>query len=483
MYRMSQKVAIERVQVRGAIPYLGTNTTEDGQQVPLYSSNPDIVMRWLCDGWRCRYNQLRSRRQKWDKTRQALIPLGDEPDMRADKQARAECSWLAAIPAMILQSPNRIENTDWWSANKRRKTLRKQHRNPGMMPRFKSRRDDLYFVCWHNRGMNANWRQFNKHHGEIIITGQNPKPVNLAGQPCRYRIHIRVRVSQPIRDYTSIGVNWTRKTVVFINEPLPIARERTNRMVGLDRGVAHTLATSDGGFIDLPKARLARIDREIRRRQKAQARRVKLSGEPVNEYRRHASRAYRRTQAQIAGLYAKAHRIIDDWQHKTTTALVRAYDLIAIENLNLQGMTRRANIKPDPNHAGRFLPNGQAAKRGLNHSLRAAALGGIASKLEYKTQAAAHSRLILVNPAYTSRTCSKCGHCAKENRESQAVFQCQQCHTRMNADVNAAINILNRGVDHVLGLDEAERAITTQDARTVQHGESAIVARGTSTRP
>ncbi len=483
MYRMSQKVVIERVQVRGAIPYLGTNTTKDGQQVPLYSSNPDIVMRWLCDGWRCRYNQLRSRRQKWDKTRQALIPLGDEPDMRADKQARAECSWLAAIPAMILQSPNRIENTDWWSANKRRKTLRKQHRNPGMMPRFKSRRDDLYFVCWHNRGMNANWRQFNKHHGEIIITGQNPKPVNLAGQPCRYRIHIRVRVSQPIRDYTSIGVNWTRKTVVFINEPLPIARERTNRMVGLDRGVAHTLATSDGGFIDLPKARLARIDREIRRRQKAQARRVKLSGEPVNEYRRHASRAYRRTQAQIAGLYAKAHRIIDDWQHKTTTALVRAYDLIAIENLNLQGMTRRANIKPDPNHAGRFLPNGQAAKRGLNHSLRAAALGGIASKLEYKTQAAAHSRLILVNPAYTSRTCSKCGHCAKENRESQAVFQCQQCHTRMNADVNAAINILNRGVDHVLGLDEAERAITTQDARTVQHGESAIVARGTSTRP
>ncbi len=446
MYRMSQKVVIERVQVRGAIPYLGTNTTEDGQQVPLYSSNPDIVMRWLCDGWRCRYNQLRSRRQKWDKTKQSLVPLGNEPDMRTDRQARVECSWLAAIPAMVLQSPNRIENTDWWSANKRRKTLRKQHRNAGMMPRFKSRADDLYFVCWHNKGANANWRQFNKHHGEIVITGQNPKAVNLAGQPCRYRIHIRVRVSQSIRDYTSIGVNWTRKTVVFINEPLPIARERTNRMVGLDRGVAHTLATSDGGFIDLPKARLARIDREIRRRQKAQARRVKLSGEPVNEYRRHASRAYRRTQAQIAGLYAKAHRIIDDWQHKTTTALVRAYDLIAIEDLNLQGMTRRAKAKPDPNDAGRFLPNGQAAKRGLNHSLRTAALGGLASKLEYKTKAAAHSRLVLVNPAYTSQTCSKCGHCAKENRESQAVFQCQQCHAHMNADVNAAINILNRGV-------------------------------------
>lgn len=479
---MSQKVVIEHVKVQGAAPYLGTCTTETNEAVPLYSTNPDIVMRWLCDGWRCRYNQLRSRRKKWDKTRQALIPLGDELDMRTDRQARAECSWLAAIPAMILQSPNRIENTDWWSANKRRKTLRKQHRNAGMMPRFKSRHDDLYFVCWHNKGMNANWRQLNKHHGEIIITGQNPKPVNLTGQPCRYRIHIRVRVSQPIRDYTSIGVNWTKKTVVFINEPLPISRTRTGAMVGIDRGVAHTLATSDGHFIDLPQAKLDKIDKEIRRRQKAQARRVRLSGKPLSEYRKRASRAYARTQQEIKTLHAKAHRVINDWQHKTTTRLVQQYDAISVENLNLQGMTRRCKAKPDPNHQGRYLRNGQSAKRGLNRSMRTAALGGIVQKLEYKTRLAAYSSLILVNPAYTSQTCSNCKYCAKDNRESQAVFVCKQCGHSMNADVNAAINILNRGVDHVLGLDEAERAVTTQDTRTAQRGKSAIVARKTSTR-
>ena len=191
---MSQKVVIEHVKVQGAAPYLGTCATETNEAVPLYSSNPDIVMRWLCNGWRYRYNQLRSRRQKWDKTRQVLIPLGDEPDMRTDKQARAECSWLAAIPAMVLQSPNRIENTDWWSANKRRKTLRKQHRNAGMMPRFKSRRDDLYFVCWHNKGANANYRKLNRSHGEVVITGQNPREHRLDGQPCRYSIHIRIRI-------------------------------------------------------------------------------------------------------------------------------------------------------------------------------------------------------------------------------------------------------------------------------------------------
>lgn len=136
----------------------------------MYSTNPDIVMRWLCDGWRCRYNQLRSRRTKWDRESQTAVPLNGRPDMRSDRQVRLECSWLAAIPSMVLQSPNRIENTDWWSANKRRRTLKKKHRNPGMMPRFKSRHDDLYFVCWHNKGANANYRQLNRNHGEVVIT-------------------------------------------------------------------------------------------------------------------------------------------------------------------------------------------------------------------------------------------------------------------------------------------------------------------------
>lgn len=470
---MSQKVVIERVQVRGAAPYLGMSATPDGQQVPLYSTNPDIVMRWLCDGWRCRYNQLRSRRTKWDRKSQTAVPLNGRPDMRSDRQARLECSWLTAMPAMVLQSPNRIENTDWWSANKRRRTLKKKHRNPGMMPRFKSRHDDLYFVCWRNKGSNANYRRLNRHHGEVVITGQNPGEYRLDGQPCRYSIHIRVRVSQPIRDYTSIGVNWTRRTLVFVNDPLPIGRERTGAMVGLDRGCAHTLATSDNRFLDLPKQRLERIDREIRRRQKAQARRVNMSGKTVREYRRNPSHTYERTGREISRLYAKAHRIIDDWQHKTTSMLVREYDLIVLEDLNLQGMSRKAKAKPDPDRPGAYLHNGQSAKRGLNHALRSAGLAGIVEKLEYKTRLTGQNRLILVNPAYTSQTCSECGYCDSRNRESQADFECRQCHARMNADLNAARNILDRGLDHLIGLDEAEHAETEPDAQPAYRGKDA----------
>ena len=457
------------------------SATPDGQQVPLYSANQDIVMRWLCDGWRCRYNQLRSRRTKWDRETQTAVPLGGRPDMRSDRQARLECSWLAAIPSMVLQSPNRIENTDWWSASKRRRTLKKQHRSPGMMPRFKKRRGDLCFVCWHNKGANANYRQLNRHHGEVVITGQNPGAHRLDGQPCRHSIHIRVRVSQPIRSYTSVGVNWTRRTLVFVNDPLPIKRERTGTVVGLDRGCVHTLATSDNTFIDLPRERLNRIDKEIRRRQKAQARRIAMSGETVKQYRRNPSRAYERTGREISGLYAKAHRIIDDWQHKTTSMLVRKYDVIVLEDLNLQGMSRKTKTKPDPDRPGAYLHNGQSAKRGLNRSLRAASLGGIVSKLEYKTRLTGRNRLVLVNPAYMSQTCSKCGHRAKENRESQAVFRCKKCGMRMNADLNAAQNILDRGWRQLSGSDGAGHATTAQDVHPAHRWLGAAVrACGTS---
>lgn len=470
---MSQKVVIERVQVQGAAPYLGMSATLDGQQVHLYSTNPDIVMRWLCDGWRCRYNQLRSRRTKWDRETQTDVPLSGKPDMRSDRQVRLECSWLAAIPAMILQSPNKIENTDWCSAIKRRRTLKEKHRNQGMMPRFKKRRDDLRFVCLHNKGTNANYHQLNRHHGEVVITGQNPGSYRLEGQPCRYSIRICVRISQPIREYTSVVVNWTKRTLVFVNSPLPIRRERTGAMVGLDRGCVHTLAMSNNRFLDLPKQRLDRIDMEIHRRQKAQARRVNMSGKTVREYRRNPSRAYERTALEISRLHAKARRIRDDWQHKITTMLVREYDVIVLEDLNLQGMSRKAKAKPDPDRPGAFLPNGQSAKRGLNRSLRAASLAGIVSKLEYKTRLTGQNRLILVNPAYTSQTCSECGYCDSRNRESQADFECKQCHMSMNADLNAANNILKRGLDHFIGLDEAEHAKTESDAPTAYSGRDA----------
>lgn len=108
---VSQKVQITRVRVRGAAPFLGLHIDRDSKgnpvpgadERPVWSHNPDRVMVWLCDGFRSRFNQLRSRRTRTVDGVES--PLSDRPDVRGQTQARAECSWLAALPDRVLQAP------------------------------------------------------------------------------------------------------------------------------------------------------------------------------------------------------------------------------------------------------------------------------------------------------------------------------------------------------------------------------------------
>ena len=53
--------------------------------------------------------------------------------------------------------------------------------------------------------------------------------------------------------------------------------------------------------------------------------------------------------------------------------------------------------------------------------------------------------LLEVDPRYSSQTCSGCGHCERGNRKSQEGFECLCCGLRLNADVNAALNLKARG--------------------------------------
>lgn len=457
---MSQKVRIERVDVLGAAPFLGLSDNDDPGSARLYSTDPNRVMTWLCDAWRTRFNQLRSRRKKYGPNK-TLLPIGDHVDERTHAQARKECSWLAAVPSLLLNSPEKLEKQDWYAAVARRRTLREKKMNPGRMPRFKSRRkSDLTFACWYDDGRNARFVKYNRRHGAVVISGQNPEGYR-RDDGCRFRIVIRVILSEPIRKYSSVHVNWTRRELVFVNDPLPVGRSRTAKAVGLDRGYVHNMAASDGRYYDLPKAKLRGIDAEIRRRQRAQARAVKQSGAGSwkEYYRQGPSNRFRKRADEINALYAKARRIVNDCQQKWTTQIVRDYDMIVIEDLNLQGMHRKPKPKPDPLRPGKYLPNGRAAKRGLNHALNTAGMGGIGSMLEYKTRLAGNI-LLKVNPAYTSQTCHACGHVAKENRESQAVFHCVACGHEDNADHNASLNILDKPFQ-TTGKDTARRGSGT----------------------
>ena len=239
---------------------------------------------------------------------------------------------------------------------------------------------------------------------------------------------VRFRWTRPVGEVKSYRVTRDacgRWHIAFARLPDPIERTCTGAAVGIDRGVVNTLATSDGEFDQAPsltkpeRARLARLQRKMARQKKGSGRRE-------------------RTKLTIAQLRAGETDRVKDWVEKTTTSLVVGYDLIAVEALKTKNMTRSARGTVEV--PGRNV----AAKSGLNREILAQRWGLFGQRLRDKCGPAGVV-LVEVNPANTSRRCHACGHAAKENRESQAVFGCVACGHCANADVNAARNILAAG--------------------------------------
>lgn len=456
---MSQVVRITKVSVKGATPYLGDRNDDSSQ--PIYSKSPDQVMEWLCAAWRKRFNDHRSQRKKYGKDK-VLVPLGDSVIEMTDKQAREAHSYLRAVPTLVLQSPSQIEAKEWFAAVKRRKTLKESGRNPGKMPGFRSyKKHDHIFVSWFNGGRNARFEKVGRRSGIVSITGMNPTGKRLAGEKGqRFTIRIHVRLSQEIRSYTSVQVNWTKKQLVFVNEPLAIAprvARGQGSAVGVDRGVVHLSADSQGNFADLDWDTITKLDNKVRRLQRSQERSAKQQGFSSAHAAKKAgsqTKASIRREKEIADTKAKISRVVQDVQHKVARRLVEEHDIIAIEKLNLSGMSKKAKAKVDPNNPGEFLPNGQTAKKALNRKLRLSALAQFGEFLEYKARLSG-GQIVEVDPRNTSRHCSSCGHVARENRESQAEFLCKSCGHSDNADHNAAINILDRALrDHQEEINE-----------------------------
>ena len=438
---------ITRVRLHGSPVYLGDVTQPKGSVAPVWSADPDRVLGWLCDGFRARFNQRRSTRCRYlmcgDRSgnevvvtapsgERVLVPVGHTVTDISDAVARRRHSFLAAMPGYVLEATLKTENTDWFSAVKRRKTNAANGRKRGAMPGFRRRDGDQRFVCWFNGGRNAEFTRTGRRSGVVTIRGANPKAHRAPGlasdgkpQKLAWQITLHVRLTQPIRPYTSIRVNWTRRDVVFVNEPLPVANKtRSGEVIGIDRGVVHTAADDRGGFYDAPDTAALEKQRKFHQRRMAKS---KLNAAPQGR-RFWESKRYQAHKSAAAGLARRQARIREDFLHKLSSRLVRENDFIGIEKLSLDRMTRKGH------------GNGAAAKRGLNRALQNAALGKLAEFIEYKANLA-EVPFIEVPAAYTSQRCHQCGHTSKGNRESQAVFRCHRCAWTGCADTNAAINV------------------------------------------
>ena len=256
-------------------------------------------------------------------------------------------------------------------------------------------------------------RRLNKRNAEVLI----PKLGYV-----KFRLSVKWEDIQQAKS-ARITCKNNRWHVSFTTPPKP-KKTAGQGVVGIDRGVAVTAMTSDGQAFQAPKAK------------KQQARYDKLQRVLSTKTKGSANR--KKVLDKMADVRFKAGNQRKDWLEKTTTTLAGAYDVVVLEDLKVKDMTKR--VAPKQDEQGKYLTNGQAAKRGLNRAILGSAWGGLKTRIADKTT------VVLCPPAYTSQRCSVCGHVAPENRKTQDEFACLACGHSENADLNAAKNIRKAGI-------------------------------------
>ncbi len=199
-------------------------------------------------------------------------------------------------------------------------------------------------------------------------------------------------------------------SLLFTDEVEPA--DMTGAVVGIDLGLKTFAVTSDGEEIDHPKI-LARHAKRLARYQRRYARTQK------------GSRNREKARVRVAKVHAKVADTRKDFLQQTTTRLVREYDIIAIEDLNVAGMKKN---------------------RRLAKSISDSGWSSFRTMLEYKTEWYG-KRIIVIDRFHpSSRLCSDCGWKNNQLKLSDRSWTCLECGTLHDRDLNAAKNILAAGL-------------------------------------
>lgn len=288
--------------------------------------------------------------------------------------------------------------------------------NPAGKPSFRSKRGTQGFVV-----RDTKVRRLNRRWAEVHVPKVGP-------------VRFRWTRDLPAKlGMARVAVDRAGRWHVSFPAPQPaLDRRPTGAVVGIDRGVRTAMVTSDGQHYRAPRVSDRRAARYLALQQRMARQR---RGSKRREHTR-------RAMAQITARVTDRRR---DWAEKVSTRLVTDHDLIVFEQLNTKGMVRKPKPKPDPDKPGAFLRNRARAKAGLNRGILASAWGTLATRTQQKAEASG-AAVVYVDPRFTSQQCRACGHTAKDNRESQAVFLCVSCGHSDHADANAARNVLARGL-------------------------------------
>lgn len=181
-------------------------------------------------------------------------------------------------------------------------------------------------------------------------------------------------------------------------------------VVGIDVGLKHIATASDGTVLDAPES-LKRLEVKLRNTQRALSRSQRNS-------KNHQKLLLKKQKVQN-----RINNIRSDVTHKFTSTITKNHGVVVVEDLDLKGMTERAEHRP--------------MRRSLGQSL----MGTIIYQLSYKARV-----LKKVDRFYPStKLCSNCGHKRDSVELNERTYVCSHCGAVIDRDLNAAINLCKAG--------------------------------------
>lgn len=309
-------------------------------------------------------------------------------DLIKQLPALKDIDWIKDVPSQSLQ--NTMERLDESYKN----FFRTCHSGGGF-PKFASKKTYKSILFKQNNlGRKTPSIEINNNKIKIPKIGELKffKDAPILGIP-----KIATIKKEPTGYFVCIVCDETSKTIQNTDE---------NQVCGIDMGVAYFCIDSNGNMIPNPK-HFKKYERLLRIENRSLSRKKKGSN-------RWKKQAYR-----LGLLHHKIGNVRKDFLHKESTFMATKYHTVFVEDLKINNMVRNKNISKH------ILDCGWGMFRRM---------------LTYKMN------VVLVNPKFTSQICNECGVKDATSRVSQSEFVCKHCGNINNADINAAKNIMSKGI-------------------------------------
>jgi putative transposase len=302
-----------------------------------------------------------------------------------DLKKQEEYEWLSEVNSQCLQGS--LKNLE----NAYQRFFKKQSK----FPKFKSKKvNNDSFHCPQNVSVEGN---------KIFV------PKFKEGIPfIKHR-----ELKGEVRSATFSKVPSGKMYVSILCElPLETPLKKTGKKIGVDLGLKNFLITSEGQRFANPRF-LKQFLKELKIAQKHLSRKQKDSKRKDKQ------------RLKVARLHEKITNSRHNMQHQISSFLIKNYDVIALESLNVKGMM---------------------ANHRLAQAIQDVAWSSFVSKLEYKAQWFGKEVVRIETFFPSSKTCSCCNQVKSKLRLDERDWTCSQCNTKHDRDVNAANNILQRGI-------------------------------------